>query len=197
MVKRQNDESGRPARSWTRAPASDSRRGPPAGRRPRRGPSGTAVAAMPPRNRRARGAEITEVCEAARNRVLGFATMCAEMHGSAIASTADPARPCTPVRRRNLHTSQEFGSCSRLDLPIALHGDNRAGARVVDGENCHRLSVLSVRILPTARHRTDDHHSFGRFRGPARTLAVGTAFALTGSTARRSRTLGQREGKAS
>ena len=123
--------------------------------------------------------------------------MCPEMHDSARGAAPIAARACTIGHGRNLHGLQGLRSCFPLDPPIALDGDVPDAARVVDGKNCQSVPVLLVRNLPPGRQHVDDHHSFGRFPGLARTLAVGTAFALTGSTARWRRTRRQREGKAS
>ena len=119
------------------------------------------------------------------------------MHESAIGFVTGPARPCTALPHAKLHSSHEFGSCDSATRPIYLVAMKNVSLERRDGKNCQSVSVLSVRNLPSGRHPNGIRHSFGRFPARARTLGVGTAFALPGSRAGLSVTLRQREGKAS
>ena len=119
------------------------------------------------------------------------------MHESAIRFVAGAARPCTTLPHAKLHSSHEFGSCDAANRPIHLVAMKNVSPAGRDGKNCQSVSVLSVRNLPAGRRPNGIRHSFGRFPARARTLGVGTAFALPGSRAGLSVTLRQREGKAS
>ena len=119
------------------------------------------------------------------------------MHESATGFVTGAARPCTALPHAKLHNSHEFGSCDSATRPIYLVAMKNVNLERCDGKNCQSVSVLSVRNLPIGRHPNGIRHSFGRFPARARTLGVGTAFALSGSRAGLSVTLRQREGKAS
>lgn len=107
------------------------------------------------------------------------------------------ARACTALPPAKLHSSHEFGSCEGAIGPIQPVAMKNLSPERRDGKNCQSVSVLSVPKLPTGRRLAGIRHSFGRFPARARTLGVGTAFALPGSRAGSSVTLRQREGKAS
>ena len=127
----------------------------------------------------------------------GSARISRSMHRSAIGFVTGDARPCTALPPAKLHSSHEFGSCDRAIRPIDLVTMKYVTLGLHDGKNCQPVSVLSVPNLPSGRQPAGIRHSFGRFPARARTLGVGTAFALSGSRAGSTVTFRQREGKAS